>query len=52
LVLGWVCGLFPSTCDALAIIRLETVMRWHRTGFRSYWRWNPAVPRCRTKFAS
>ena len=30
LVLGWVCGLFPNTCDALAIIRPETVMRWHR----------------------
>ena len=39
LVLGWVCGLFPNTRDALAIIRPETVMRWHRAGFRSYWRW-------------
>src|SRR6476620_4174419 len=39
LVLGWVCGLCPNTCDALAIIRPETVMRWHRAGFRSYWRW-------------
>ena len=39
LVLGWVCGLFPNTCDALAIIRPETVMRWHRAGCRSYWRW-------------
>ena len=39
LVLGWVCGLFPNTRDALAIIRPESVMRWHRAGFRSYWRW-------------
>ena len=39
LVLGWVCGLFPNTRDAFAIIRPETVMRWHRAGFRSYWRW-------------
>jgi hypothetical protein len=39
LVLGWVCRLFPSACDALAIIRPETVLRWHRAGFRSYWRW-------------
>ena len=39
LVLGWACGLFPNTRDALAIIRPETVMRWHRAGFRSYWRW-------------
>jgi hypothetical protein len=34
--LGWVCRLFPNTLDALAIIRPEPVMRWHRAGFRSY----------------
>ena len=39
LVLGWVCRLFPKTCDALAIVRPETVVRWHRAGFQSYWRW-------------
>jgi transposase InsO family protein len=38
-ILVWVCSLFPNTCDALAIIRPETVMRWHRAGFRSYWSW-------------
>src|SRR5215211_5044872 len=38
LVLGWVCWLFPDACG-LAIIRPETVVRWHRAGFRSYWRW-------------
>lgn len=38
-VLVWVCSLFPNTSDALAIIRPETVMRWHRAGFRSYWSW-------------
>src|SRR6267143_293037 len=25
--------------DALAIVRPETVIRWHRAGFRSFWRW-------------
>jgi hypothetical protein len=25
--------------DALKIIRPETLMRWHRAGFRAYWRW-------------
>ena len=39
LVLGWVCRLFPNARDALAIVRPETVVRWHRAGFRSYWRW-------------
>jgi transposase InsO family protein len=39
LVLGWVCRLFPNARDALAIVRPETVVRWHRAGFRCYWRW-------------
>ena len=39
LVLGWVCRLFPKACDALGIVRPETMVRWHRAGFRSYWRW-------------
>ena len=25
--------------DALKIVKPETVIRWHRTGFRAYWRW-------------
>src|SRR3954447_5763565 len=25
--------------DALAIVEPETVIRWHRAGFRSFWRW-------------
>jgi alpha-L-fucosidase len=25
--------------DALAIVRPETVVGWHRAGFRLYWRW-------------
>ena len=31
--------LAPSIVDALAIVRPETVVRWHRAGFRSFWRW-------------
>jgi transposase InsO family protein len=38
-LLGWVCHLFPNVRDALAIVRPDTVLRWHRAGFRSYWRW-------------
>ena len=51
LVLGWICRLLPNARDALAVVRPETVMRWHRAGFRSYWRWKsrgwpgrPALP--------
>src|SRR5258708_27547434 len=31
--------LFPIICDALAIVKPDTLVRWHRAGFRSYWRW-------------
>jgi hypothetical protein len=43
--------LVPNTIKALTIVRPETVVRWHRAGFRSYWRWKsrprsgrPTVP--------
>src|SRR5271170_3485164 len=29
----------PSILQVLAIIRPETLVRWHRAGFRRYWRW-------------
>jgi transposase InsO family protein len=30
---------FPSVLKAITIIRPETLVRWHRSGFRRYWRW-------------
>src|ERR1700730_15214936 len=30
---------FPSILQVLTIIRPETLVRWHREGFRCYWRW-------------
>src|SRR5271166_2408841 len=43
--------LFPDLRDALAVVRPETVIRWHRAGFRAYWclksrphRGRPTVP--------
>ena len=30
---------FPSVLNAITIIRPETLVRWHRAGFRRYWRW-------------
>jgi hypothetical protein len=30
---------FPSVLRAIMIIRPETLVRWHRSGFRRYWRW-------------
>jgi hypothetical protein len=30
---------FPSILEVLTIIRPETLVRWHRAGFRCHWRW-------------
>src|SRR5436189_3190791 len=30
---------FPSVLKTMTIIRPETLVRWHRAGFRRYWRW-------------
>jgi transposase InsO family protein len=30
---------FPSILQVLTIIRPDTLVRWHRAGFRGYWRW-------------
>jgi hypothetical protein len=30
---------FPSILQVLMIICPETLVRWHRAGFRRYWRW-------------
>jgi len=29
----------PHIVNALAIVEPETVIRWHRAGFRLFWRW-------------
>ena len=30
---------FPSILQVVTILRPETLVRWHRDGFRRYWRW-------------
>jgi transposase InsO family protein len=35
----------PRVPDALTIVEPETVVRWHRAGFRLFWRWKS---RCRS----
>jgi hypothetical protein len=29
----------PGVLDALVIVKPETIIRWHRAGFRLFWRW-------------
>ena len=51
LLFVWLYRLFPSLLGAAVIFKPETLVRWHRSGFRLYWRWKsrrrlgrPAVP--------
>jgi hypothetical protein len=38
LLFVWLSRLVPTTLAALKIVTPDTVIRWHRLGFRAYWR--------------
>src|ERR1700750_635698 len=51
LIFVWLYRLFPSLLEAAVVFKPETLVRWHRSGFRLYWRCKsrhrvgrPAVP--------
>src|SRR5262245_63539869 len=51
LIFVWLYRLCPSVLEAAVVFKPETLVRWHRSGFRLYWRWKsrrrvgrPAVP--------
>jgi hypothetical protein len=31
--------LWPNLLDAVQVVRPETILRWHRAGFKAFWRW-------------
>ena len=39
LLMVWLYRLYPSLLAAIIIVQPETVIRWHRRGFRAYWHW-------------
>jgi transposase InsO family protein len=39
LILVWLYRFFPFLLDAVVVVKPETLLRWHRRGFRYYWRW-------------
>jgi len=41
----WLMRLWPQWKSALVIVKPETVIRWHRQGFRLYWRWKSRAGR-------
>jgi hypothetical protein len=39
LVFAGLYRLAPEVLDAVKILKPETIIRWHRAGFRAWWRW-------------
>ena len=39
LIFAWLYQSFPSILNAIIVVKPETVIRWHRRGFRAYWHW-------------
>ncbi len=54
----WLSKLWRKWSTALVIVKPETVIRWHRQGFKLYWRWRfrpkrlgrPTIPREHIEF--
>ena len=45
----WVSRLWPDWRSVLVTVKPETVIRWHRQGFRLYWRWKSKTKNGRPK---
>ena len=35
----WLVQLWPSLLDAAYVVEPATILRWHRAGFKAFWRW-------------
>src|SRR6266700_7282326 len=48
-LLVWMTWLWPSLLGLSRVVQADTILRWHRAGFRTYWRWRsgsrPGRPR-------
>ncbi len=38
-LLVWMTRLWPSLLGAAQVVQPETILRWHRAGFKALWRW-------------
>ncbi len=45
-LLIWMVRLWPNLLEVVRVVRPETVLRWHRAGFRVFWRWKLVWHRC------
>ena len=45
----WMTRMWPSLLGLTRVVQPATILRWHRSGFRAYWRWKsrarPGRPR-------
>src|SRR5437879_13843759 len=38
-LLVWMTRLWPSLLGAAQVVEPETILRWHRAGWKAFWRW-------------
>ena len=38
-LLVWMTRLWPGLLGVAKVVQPETILRWHRAGFRAFWRW-------------
>jgi len=43
--LAWMTWLWPSLLNLAGVVQPDTVLRWHRAGFRAYWHWKSRARR-------
>ncbi|PYT29836.1 MAG: hypothetical protein DMG57_10260 [Acidobacteria bacterium] len=46
LLWAWLCGVWPDWRSALIVVKPETVIAWHRKGFRLFWTWKVQRGQC------
>jgi transposase InsO family protein len=49
--IAWLCRSWPRLLASIRIVRPETVVRWHREGFRLFWKWKSRSKGGRPKVA-
>src|SRR5216110_1501415 len=48
-LLVWMTQLWPSLLGAAQVVEPETILRWHRAGWKSFWRWKSRKRAARPK---
>jgi transposase InsO family protein len=38
-LLVWMTRVFPELLSSAKVVKPETIVRWHRAGFKTFWRW-------------